>query len=137
MKKLIKGKTVLISDINNLTYVEKEEKEYFKGSGRKSVVDIPLMTGGNVMGMIGITSLREKRYWPDDLVQRFRLIGEIFANALIRKRYEESLNKAYIEIKQLKEQIKADYTYLQEEIKLEHNFDNIIGKSKKLKSVLL
>ena len=53
-----------------------------------------------------------------------------------RKRAENELHKALSEIEQLKEQLQADYTYLQEEIKLEHNFDEIIGKSDALKYVL-
>jgi PAS domain S-box-containing protein len=46
------------------------------------------------------------------------------------------LHKAYAEIKQLQMQLQAESAYLQEEIKLEHNFNNIIGKSQALKYVL-
>ncbi|MCK5254788.1 MAG: sigma 54-interacting transcriptional regulator [Deltaproteobacteria bacterium] len=49
---------------------------------------------------------------------------------------EEELRKALKEIERLKEQLQADYTYLREEIKLEHNFNEIIGVSNALKYVL-
>jgi PAS domain S-box-containing protein len=53
-----------------------------------------------------------------------------------RKEAELSLVEAYDEIKELKDQLEIESTYLQEEIKLEHNFENIIGQSEELKYVL-
>ena len=46
------------------------------------------------------------------------------------------LQKAYAEIKQLQAQLQAESAYLQKEIKLEHNFETIIGQSQTLKYVL-
>ena len=53
-----------------------------------------------------------------------------------RKQSELQILKAHSEIKQLKDRIEAESVYLQEEIKLEHNFDNIIGQSEALSYVL-
>ena len=53
-----------------------------------------------------------------------------------RKLAEIELRRAYDEIGQLKNQIEAESAYLQEEIKLEHNFENIVGQSEALKYVL-
>jgi formate hydrogenlyase transcriptional activator len=52
------------------------------------------------------------------------------------KNAEVDLRNAYEEIKSLKEQLEAESAYLQDEIKLEHNFKNIIGQSESLKYVL-
>jgi PAS domain S-box-containing protein len=52
------------------------------------------------------------------------------------KKAEVELRTAYTEIEQLKNQLEAESAYLQEEIKLEHNFENIIGQSEALKYVL-
>ncbi len=49
---------------------------------------------------------------------------------------EKKLRKALKEIEQLKEQVESDYTYLRDELKLEHNFEEIIGQSDPLKYVL-
>jgi PAS domain S-box-containing protein len=46
------------------------------------------------------------------------------------------LQEAYAEIERLQKQLQAESAYLQEEIKLEHNFENIIGQSEALKYVL-
>jgi DNA-binding NtrC family response regulator len=54
-----------------------------------------------------------------------------------RKRAEEELSKALSEVKRLQKQQEAENVYLREEIKLEHNFEEIIGQSDALKDVLL
>jgi chemotaxis protein methyltransferase CheR len=54
----------------------------------------------------------------------------------IRKEGAIKLQNAYSEITGLKAQLEADRTYLREEIKLEHNYENIIGNSDMLKYVL-
>ncbi|MBT3254941.1 MAG: sigma 54-interacting transcriptional regulator [Deltaproteobacteria bacterium] len=88
------------------------------------------------MGAIALGAFRSEQHWPDDLVGRLRFAGEIFANALERKKSELKLQKTLAKIRQLKKQLEDDYTYLREEIKLEHNFEEIIGQSDALKYVL-
>jgi chemotaxis protein methyltransferase CheR len=53
-----------------------------------------------------------------------------------RKQAELNLQVALSEIKQLKEKLEAERAYLQEEIKLEYNYENIIGQSDGLNYVL-
>lgn len=52
-----------------------------------------------------------------------------------REETEKKLRKALTDIEQLKEQIQSDYTYLRDELKQEHNFEDIIGESDALKYV--
>jgi PAS domain S-box-containing protein len=53
-----------------------------------------------------------------------------------RKLAEMDLRQAYADIAKLKDQLEAETAYLKEEIKLDHNFENIIGNSAALKYVL-
>jgi PAS domain S-box-containing protein len=53
-----------------------------------------------------------------------------------RKRSEIKLKKAYREVIKLKKQIEAEKIYLQKEIKIEHNFEEIIGSSDEIKYAL-
>jgi formate hydrogenlyase transcriptional activator len=52
------------------------------------------------------------------------------------KKVENSLSDALSEIERLKDRLEQENTYLQEEIKLDHNFEEIIGQSKHLKQAL-
>jgi PAS domain S-box-containing protein len=67
-----------------------------------------------------------------------RCIGsvEMATDITEQKRSEIKLREAYQEITELKNQIEADNIYLREEIKLDHNFDEIIGQSDEIKYAL-
>ena len=53
-----------------------------------------------------------------------------------RKLAEESLHRAMEEVNRLKNQLQEENIYLQEEIKLEHNFSEIVGHSDAIKYIL-
>jgi len=53
-----------------------------------------------------------------------------------RKQAETKLQKAYTEIEQLQMRLQDEKAYLQEEIKLEHDFESIIGNSPAIQHVL-
>lgn len=111
------------------------EREYIARIGMKSNLSTPLKAKGSLMGAITFGSFRKHVSWPDDLIQRLKLIGEIVANALLQKQAEEGLQEAFRKIEQLREQLKADNRYLRDEIKAERNFDNFIGESDPIKYV--
>ncbi len=87
--------------------------------------------------MLAIEDVTEREYNKrhlDDLVEgRTAEIKEAREAAVKDKQIAEA---ALIEIKKLKDQLEAERAYLQEEIKLEYNHENIIGKSDGLKYVL-
>ena len=68
------------------------------------------------------------------------------ANEMLEKRVAErtaelsktnvSLQEALSEVERLKNRLQAENTYLQEEIKVEHNFEDIISRSRGIKNVL-
>ncbi len=53
-----------------------------------------------------------------------------------RKRAEEALREALGEVERLRRRLEAENIYLQEEIKLENNFEEIISRSETLKKIL-
>ena len=53
-----------------------------------------------------------------------------------RKRVEESLRHAAEEVRLLKDRLEAEKIYLEDEIKIEHNFEEIIGVSPNFVSIL-
>jgi signal transduction histidine kinase len=79
------------------------EREYCNRGGLKSHVMIPLKVMGAVVGAIGFASFRGSRDWSDDLVQRLRLVGEVFTNALARTRADEALRAREQSLRQARE----------------------------------
>jgi C4-dicarboxylate-specific signal transduction histidine kinase len=64
------------------------DRRTYLALGIKSRVEIPLMIGDTVVGALALSTLAAERTWLDDLVQRLRLFGEMFATSLARKQAE-------------------------------------------------
>ena len=135
-QKLLRGEISMMSNPSDLPIDARKEREYCNRAGLKSSLTIPLSVGGSLKYTISLDSFHSYIDWSEKLVSRIRMIGEIFANSLARKRSDERLRNAFSEIKTIKNKIEAEWSYLQEEIKLEHNFEEIVGRSKELKYVL-
>ncbi|NLW34587.1 MAG: HD domain-containing protein [Syntrophorhabdus aromaticivorans] len=46
------------------------------------------------MGFLGLDSIREQRTWPEYIISLLKIVGETFANALARKKTEDSLRQS-------------------------------------------
>ena len=135
---ILKGEIFRISDIDELPDSYWREKEYCRMQGGiKSILFIPASVGGAIVGAITFVSYHVKREWPDDLIQRLRLLWEIFSNALERKRADQRIQTALAEIKQLKDRLEAENIYLRDQIDIEYKHDEIIGTSNAIKRALL
>ena len=91
VEQLMKGK-VIAHTINDLPPEAVRDIESYRTFGIKSSVGIPLSTGGGpLLGILSFDDLRVERSWPEPLLERLRLVAQIFANALARKRSEQIL----------------------------------------------
>lgn len=132
-----KGRICKVENLRDLPKEAKKDREVAIERGIKSHLSVPFSVGGVFIGAIGINTIRIPRKWPDQMVRQIQLFGQVIANAIARKQSDLRLRRAFSEIKKLKEQLEIDNLYLREEIKLEHNFDEIIGQSETLKYALL
>lgn len=93
--RILEGKVLRFSRLpEDLPPEAVHEREYVVQIGMKSHVMIPFTVCGSVLGAIGVASFRRCQTWPDDLVQRLRVVGEIFANALARKQADLALRQS-------------------------------------------
>ena len=91
LSRLRTEKIVRVRSIDDLPRGASEEAEYFRQSGIRSSVGIPLHVGGRIVGFINFSAFRSTREWPDDLIARLKIVGEVIAQALVRKRSEAAL----------------------------------------------
>ncbi|NCA90178.1 MAG: AAA family ATPase [Gammaproteobacteria bacterium] len=68
------------------------------------------------MGVITFTAFQRTRAWPEDLIIRLKIIGEVLAQALVRSRREAELAAALAEITHLKERLEAENNYLRHSV---------------------
>lgn len=103
-------------------------KSVARRAGLKSGCTVPLVSHDRALGILGVGSLKEDAFTDDD-AELLNQVGKQVAIAV-----ENAL--AFREIDELKNQLKEEKLYLEEEIRTEYNFEEIIGNSPALKRVL-
>jgi len=96
--------------------------------GIKSTCSIPMISHDQALGTLSVGSLSEAAFTEDDariLTQVANQIAIAVENAL-----------AYRQIAELKDKLSEEKLYLQDEIRTQYNFEEIIGESPALKTVL-
>jgi formate hydrogenlyase transcriptional activator len=96
--------------------------------GIRSLCNVPMIVQGQSIGVIGLASHKEDFYNERDA----ELLQEIAAQVGLAI----SNMQAYEQIASLKAKLQAENTYLQEEIRSEHDFEEIIGNSAALLQTL-
>ncbi|UGA43970.1 sigma 54-interacting transcriptional regulator [Bradyrhizobium quebecense] len=112
-RKLRAGEMIVLQSLpNDLPSEATAEAEYCRSTGFRAHVNIPISVGRHFSGFLGFGSFRETRRWPLDLISRTKLVGEIIAQAVARKRSDEKLSAAWAEVKRLKDRLEQENAYL-------------------------
>lgn len=98
---------VHIPSVADLPAVAAAEKALLEAQGVQSVLIVPLVYGQQLIGFLGFDALRSARSWTDANIALLRVVGEIFVNALTRKRTDETIRASEEAIRRLY-QIAAD-----------------------------
>ena len=101
---------ILVNRLDELPPDADSERAYCRDMGIKSFLMLPMYSRDLIVGLIGVDAIQSERQWHEKDRRRLRLLGEILANALIRKRKDQ-------EILKLKERLEAENIYLREEAK--------------------
>jgi PAS domain S-box-containing protein len=88
---LLSGRIVVIRSHEDIPPQEGAAAEYYRRVGIRSQLLVPLFVGGSIVATIGFGAFRSTRKWPEELIARVRVIGEVMAQALVRKRSEAAL----------------------------------------------
>ncbi len=129
---LLDFKNVHFNEVDELPDEADIDKALARKFDIKSFLMYPLIDKELVVGGLLLAHVIKERRWSEDLIVRLKIVADVISSLLIKRRSDKRLQSAFQEIKQLKEQIENERNYLREEIAQEHNFENIIGKSKAL-----
>jgi len=128
VKKALNTLKPVVIDMRERNELTSEASDILAAEGIKTFCNIPLVNRGRALGILSILRTTETPFSPGDVDFLSRASGQIaiaIENAL-----------AYHEISQLKDKLAQEKLYLEEEIRSEMNFENIIGNSPALKHVL-
>lgn len=76
------------------------EKEAWQAEGIQSLITVPMMLKGRMVGIVGFDSVRSEKSWPE-VPFLLRTVGEIFANVLDRRRVENELRAAHQQLQDI------------------------------------
>ena len=109
---LLDGRQVSFVRVDDLPQEAEKDKKTFQRYGQKSYVTFPLSAGGKVIAALAFGSMRNEREWTATLLERLRLVAELFANAMARKRASEELQTAYVELRKQKEILQTIFDHI-------------------------
>src|SRR5262249_44595433 len=94
LRVLARGDAIRIVSMDAIPEEILPDRPALERLGRRSLVVVPLAIAGQLLGTLGLATARVERALPDDVLQRLRVIGEVFANAIARRRADEELRKS-------------------------------------------
>ena len=80
-----------VPNVNELPPEAGPMKDFLQSKGIRSFVVVSMLYGGTLVGVLGCSSVRVERTWIEEDITFLRMVGEIFVNALERRRAEEEL----------------------------------------------
>jgi two-component system sensor kinase FixL len=89
-QELFAGRDVCLRSLEMLPLAARTDRATYEQYHVRSTYNVPMVASGKVIGVLGLCTVWEEREMSRVLLQRQRLLGEIFANALARKTAEES-----------------------------------------------
>jgi formate hydrogenlyase transcriptional activator len=128
VKKALDTLKPVVVDMRERNELTSDASDIVAAEGIKAFCNIPLVNRGRALGILSILRTSETPFSQGDVDFLSRASGQIaiaIENAV-----------AYHEISQLKDKLAQEKLYLEEEIRSEMNFENIIGNSPAVKNVL-
>ncbi len=111
------------------------DRQSFGALGEKSVLVIPYSIGGVLVCGLSFAAIRHEREWPDHLIAKMQLVGEIIAGALHRARMEEKYEAALRQMRQLSDELQGETIQLGAASKIHRTLQEVIGESEAIKHV--
>ncbi len=127
---------IIFSSVSDLPPEAAAHLRMSHGSGVKSAAVFPIVAGVQVLGSLSFATAGEERSWEPDVVDRLRLISQVFAGAFARLEHGRKLRATLAEVDALRERLQAENEYLRERTYTVEGFADIVGESAALRRVL-
>ncbi len=118
-----RGEIFYVADVRQLPAQAGAERAEFEAEGIKTLITVPIMLRGEMLGFLGLDAVRCRKTWSEDDIRLLKLVGEIFANALdrswVEQRLQSSLKEKEVLLREIHHRVKnnmqivASLLYLQ------------------------
>jgi PAS domain S-box-containing protein len=114
---LLRDEPVVLSSLDQLPAEAGSERVYLANKSIKAAAFVPCGSGMGLQGVLTLVRLSDEVSWPNVLVERLSVLGNIFASALMRKRAQQA-----------EEESEQRFRYLFEEAPIGIAIENVDGK---------
>ena len=133
LAKILANELVQFSSVDEVPDVR--DRESYRRFGSKSTVIVPLSVAGQPLGALAFAAMRAERSWTQATVDRLQLVAIAFAGMVARRRADEALRAALVEVSRLKEKLQDEKVYLLKELRDRTGTGLVIGESLALSRV--
>lgn len=135
-KKLLAGEAFVVSNIDKMPADAAMDVAQLKTIQLKSFMFFPLVVADEIIGLLTMGSDEKYCDWTTQDILDLRIFGELFANYVLRLRQRRALDAALDGLQKATDRLEAENVYLRTEIKLSHDFEEIVGESVTLRRSL-
>jgi len=104
-ERLASGDAVVVSPLRPLPPEAETDRHGMLAYGTQSVLAVPLIVAGTVVGALSCAAVRRTREWSDALIDRLRLVADVFATTLARRRAEAAARASEERFQQQREEL--------------------------------
>lgn len=97
----------VVEDVSALPPEARREQRIFASQDIQAVLCVPMVSGTELTGFIGIDSVRSARAWSEDTIRLLRVIGEIFSHSIRRQRDAERTADVLRRLRRANEELEA------------------------------
>ncbi len=103
LETLRRGEVFQFSSLADLPKNAASDRRTYQSLGLRARLSLPLMAGGHWIGELSFSMFSAERKWPPELIQRLKLVSDLFAQTLTRLNAEERLRASEERFRRLAE----------------------------------
>jgi formate hydrogenlyase transcriptional activator len=134
--KLKESKYLLIDSLDDFPPEAVAERATCERIGIQSILWAPFVSAHGLQGYIALSTVNRPGTWLESAESQLSLVGNVIASAIERERADVELEKAYNEIRNLKDILAAENETLRLEVKDLRSDDKLVGNSPLFRAAL-
>jgi PAS domain S-box-containing protein len=101
MERLRRNEAIVLPDVSHMPPEAAAEQKILEAQGIRSLLVVPLNSGGELVGFVGFDDTRSTRSWREEDIRLLRMSSETISAFVEQKRAEEALRSHAAELEDL------------------------------------